>query len=89
MQKGSLKKIDKKVIRVPEAEMSAFFDRLYTFAREADMEVIPINDHGARIEFVNSSHHTEIFDGAIPCREDDSLIHQIGMMNMAHEEGPY
>lgn len=86
LKKGSQKKLDKKTITVPKQEMRAFFDRLYVFVRESDVEFLPMEDHDTRIEFIYSVHHKEVFDKAYPCREDDSLIHQIGMMIMAHED---
>lgn len=86
LEKGSRKKTDKKEIQVLEQEMQLFFDKLYNFVREADEEVILMDDHYTRIEFVYSPYHKEIFDEAATCRDGDTLIHQIGKFIMAHED---
>ena len=86
LEKGSRKKTDKREIRVPEHEMQLFFDKLYNFVREADEEVILMDDHYTRIEFVYSPYHKEIFDEAATCRDGDTLIHQIGKFITAHED---
>ena len=86
LEKGSRKKQDKIVVRVGEEEMRDFFDGLYRFAREAEEELILIDNHHTSIEFIYSSYHREVFDEAATCRDGDTLIHQIGKFIMNHED---
>lgn len=82
LQKGSGKKLDKKEIRVSKQEMLVFFEKLYIFVREANEEVILMDDHYTRIEFVHSPYHKEVFDKAVICSDGDTLIHQVGKFNL-------
>lgn len=86
LEKGSRKKQDKIVVRVGEEEMRDFFDGLYRFAREAEEELILIDNHHTSIEFIYSPYHREVFDEAATCRDGDTLIHQIGKFIMNHED---